>query len=124
MEEKRYFRRVSEQTATRFWINNVTKEEANWAIAEGAVGCTQNPAYTWKMLCREEVKAEADQKIQGYIQAGLETNDIEVHLQRDLVQEIAEFFMPMFEESQGANGYVSIQGDPFHEDAQTIVRYA
>ena len=28
MDKSTYFHRVSEQTATRFWINNVTREEA------------------------------------------------------------------------------------------------
>ena len=124
MEKKGYFHRVKEQTATRFWINNVTKEEAHLAIDAGAIGCTQNPAYTWKMLCRDEVRPEADERIREYIRQGLDSNDIQVHLQRDLVGDIAKIFLPMYEESEGKNGYVSIQGDPFHEDAETIVRYA
>ena len=45
-----YFCRVAQQTPTRFWINNVTREQARLALDAGAVGCTQNPAYTWKML--------------------------------------------------------------------------
>ena len=31
-----YFKRVHEQTATRFWINNVTRSEAQKAIDAGA----------------------------------------------------------------------------------------
>lgn len=94
MQHKGYFHRVSEQTATRFWINNVTKEEARLAIEAGAVGCTQNPAYTWKMLCRDELKPQLDKKIVAYLRQGLASNDIEVHLQRDMVKEIAEIFLP------------------------------
>ena len=45
-----YFYRIQNLTPTKFWINNVTKEEAKMAIEAGALGCTQNPAYTWKML--------------------------------------------------------------------------
>ena len=41
---KNYFQRVHEQTATRFWINNVTREQARISIEAGAVGCTQNPS--------------------------------------------------------------------------------
>lgn len=124
MQHKGYFHRVSEQTATRFWINNVTKEEARLAIEAGAVGCTQNPAYTWKMLCRDELKPQLDKKIVAYLRQGLASNDIEVHLQRDMVKEIAEIFLPIYEQSNRKNGYVSIQGDPFHEDTETIVRCA
>ena len=44
MEQNRYFKRVTDQTPTRFWINNVTAKEADMALEEGAVGCTQNPS--------------------------------------------------------------------------------
>lgn len=44
-----YFHRVAALTPTKMWINNVTPQEAEWAIAAGAMGCTQNPAYTPKM---------------------------------------------------------------------------
>ena len=43
-----YFHRVQGATPTRFWINNVTRAEAEYALDAGAVGCTQNPAYTWR----------------------------------------------------------------------------
>jgi len=36
-----YFKRVSPAHSTKFWINNVTREEARLAIEAGAVGCTQ-----------------------------------------------------------------------------------
>ena len=50
-----YFHRVQAQTATRFWINNVTRQEAKLAIEAGAVGCTQNPSFPYKMLsCQDE----------------------------------------------------------------------
>ena len=38
--ENTYFHRVHAQTPTRFWINNVTREQAHLAIEAGAVGCT------------------------------------------------------------------------------------
>jgi transaldolase len=41
-----YFHRVAKLTSTKFWINNVTREEARWALEAGACGCTQNPSYT------------------------------------------------------------------------------
>ncbi len=54
-----YFHRVAALTPTKMWINNVTPQEAERAIAAGAMGCTQNPSYTWKMLTHETGKAEA-----------------------------------------------------------------
>ena len=49
-----YFRRVTELTPSRFWINNPTPPEAEWAIAAGATGCTCNPSYTQKMIDHPE----------------------------------------------------------------------
>ena len=66
MQEKTYFHRVTEQTETRFWINNVTEQEANWAIEEGATGCTQNPAYVWKMMQKEEMTPKIHALIDKY----------------------------------------------------------
>ena len=45
-----YFERVRELTPTKFWVNNVTRDEARIGIDAGAMGCTQNPSYTWKMV--------------------------------------------------------------------------
>jgi len=64
MEQNRYFKRVTDQTPTRFWINNVTAKEADMALEEGAVGCTQNPSYTWKMLNGSEDETYAKQRLQ------------------------------------------------------------
>ena len=121
MQEKTYFHRVTEQTETRFWINNVTEQEANWAIEEGATGCTQNPAYVWKMMQKEEITPKIHALIDKYKE--LDTTDIVVHIQRDLVKEIADIFKKVYEETGKRQGYVSIQGDPFHEDCDTIVKY-
>jgi transaldolase len=45
-----YFRRVHRLSPTKFWINNPTPEEARLAIEAGALGCTNNPSYSFKML--------------------------------------------------------------------------
>ena len=54
-----YFHRVAALTPTKMWINNVTPPEAEWAIDAGAMGCTQNPSYTWKMLNHPDYKDDA-----------------------------------------------------------------
>ena len=54
-----YFHRVAALTPTKMWINNVTPPEAEWAIAAGAMGCTQNHSYTWKTLNHPDYKDDA-----------------------------------------------------------------
>ena len=119
-----YFKRVSKHTATRFWINNVTREEADLALEAGAVGCTQNPSYTWKMLSHETEGAYAKELMKEIIKEEKDDTEALVKLQRQLVGNVAKHFLPQFEKSNRKLGYVSIQGDPFHEDADTIVRCA
>lgn len=118
-----YFHRVQAQTPTRFWINNVTASEAHMAIEAGAVGCTQNPSYTWKMIESSE-KNNVFEILDDIIKNEKNDNDVMLKLQRSLIGSIAQIFMPMYTESGGRKGYVSIQGDPFKEDCGSIISYA
>jgi len=121
---KDFFFRVMDQTATRFWINNVTHIQADLAIASGAIGCTQNPAYTWKILNGSEDKALADKILSEIVKRERDDTKALIELQRALIVGIAEHFMPMYQSSQGTRGYVSIQGDPINEDVDTIIACA
>ena len=119
-----YFHRVSKQTITRFWINNVTLEEADKAIAAGAVGCTQNPSYTWRILNGSVDKPIAEQLLDKILKEEPDDEEALVKLQRELVKGVAKVFMPMYQATDRRNGYVSIQGSPLYEDTETILRHA
>ncbi len=117
-----YFKRVYELTGTKFWINNVTCEEAKLAIAAGAMGCTQNPSYTYKMLTHPTEAEHAGKLLKEALKESNDTNEIECILQAKLIKEVSEIFMPLWKSSYGRHGYVSIQGDPIHEeDARVII---
>lgn len=119
-----YFHRVTAQTPTRFWINNVTREEAALALEAGAVGCTQNPSYTHKLMGMTEENDHVFALLDKILPQTTDDTEALVMLQRELVSGIAEKFMPLYNSSHGRLGYVSIQGDPIHEDADTIIRHA
>lgn len=119
-----YFKRVQQQTPTRFWINNVTRQEAMLALDAGAVGCTQNPSYTWKMLNGSSDCEYAKELLTAILKEETDDTWAQARLQRELVRGIAKAFMPLYQSSNKKLGYVSIQGDPFHEDSDTIIRYA
>ena len=116
-----YFHRVAALTPTKMWINNVTSKEADWAIVAGAMGCTQNPAYTWKMLNHEEGKDHALALLDETLKESDNDNQVECILQRKLVKGIAAKFMAVYERTNGAHGYVSIQGDPIHEEDPGVI---
>lgn len=118
-----YFHRVAKLSPTRMWINNPTREQTDMAIAEGALGCTNNPSYTQKMLDHPKEGAYALSVLDQVIKDIEDDEKAAVEFQVRMVKPIAEKFMPIFEQSDGKHGYVSIQGDPFHdEEAQYIVK--
>jgi transaldolase len=120
-----YFHRVTRQSPTMFWVNNPTRTQADLALDHGALGCTNNPSYTQKMLVHAEegeytraILAQVLQEIDDDRQAAIE-------FQARMVKPVAEKFLPLFEQSKGVHGWVSIQGDPLADDnAQDIIYQA
>jgi transaldolase len=105
------------------WVNNPTVEEIGLALAQGAVGCTTNPAYGANLLRR------APDQILPIIAdcVRLSPDDAVVceAVQLRLVQPIVERFRPLYNESGGREGFVSIQGAPEADtDAKHMVEEA
>ncbi len=117
-----YFKRVSQMTPTRLWVNNVNIEQARQGIAAGASGCTQNPTYVAKMLKTEPQLCR--ELIGKWMERTEDDSEVLVRVQAELVGMIAREFLPMYEASHGRLGYVTIQGDPFHEDVDAIISQA
>jgi transaldolase len=120
---ERYFHRVSQQSPTMFWINNPTRQQADMAIAEGALGCTNNPSYTQKMIDHPEEHAYALGILDEVLKECQDDAEAAVLFQARLVKPIADKFLPLYRASGGVHGLVSIQGDPFHDDkAEYIIK--
>lgn len=120
---KPYFQRVSELTPTMFWINNPTRRQADMAIEHGALGCTNNPSYTQKMIDHPEEKAYALQVLDQVLREERDNRKAAVLYQKKMVKPIADKFLPIYEKSNHQHGYVSIQGDPIDdEDPDLIIR--
>jgi transaldolase len=121
MKPKSYFLRVIDQTPTEFWINNPTREQADLAISHGASGCTNNPSYTQKMVDHPLESEYARKILDETVQMGESETKILAEYQRRLVKPIAAKFLPVFQKTAGQKGFVSIQGDPIHEDDPDVV---
>jgi len=122
---KPYFIRVTEQTPTMFWINNPTREQTRLALEHGALGCTNNPSYTQKMVDHPDEGNYALAILDESIRESNDDWETAEIFQRKLVKPVAEMFIPLFEQSHGKHGYVSIQGDPINEDdAEAVIRGA
>ena len=118
---KNYFERVRDLTPTKFWINNVSRAEAKAGIEAGAMGCTQNPSYTWKMVSHPTEGEFAMKLLRETLKESDDDNEVECILQRKLVKGISDAFMPLWEKTNGRFGYVSIQGDPIHEEDSKVI---
>ena len=120
-----YFHRVTKQSPTMFWINNPTRTQADLALEHGALGCTNNPSYTEKMLVNAEEGEYAHQVLADVLQDVNDDRQAAIEFQARMVKPVADKFMPLYEQSDGMHGWVSIQGDPLADDnAQDIIDQA
>jgi transaldolase len=110
-----YFRRVSAQTSTRFWINNPTVAEAGKAIDAGAVGCTCNPSYCQKMLDHPDRDELPRRLLEEAVAESKDDPDAEVILQRKLARPVVDLFRPLHDRNPLQDGFVTLQGDPTRE---------
>ena len=118
-----YFRIVRAQTPSRLWVNNPTLAEVGPALAEGAVGCTTNPAYGGGLLKRSP--GDVLPIIEECLGASPDDRVVADLVQHRLVASIADRFLPLFEASRGVAGFVSIQGSPESDtDAGLILEEA
>lgn len=118
-----YFHRVAAVTPTRFWVNNPSSGELEKAVAAGAISCTTNPAYCSKLL-----RSEPDY-IAGLIdQVARGADDLDAaadRVYRIASARIVDRLRPLYDASQGAQGFVTLQGDPREdEDPACIVAAA
>ncbi len=115
-----YFHRTARDAATKLWVNNPSAEDAARAIEAGAIGCTTNPQFCQKLLQLEPdyIRGVIDNVIQD-----VDDNDVAAErIYQVAASRIMEIFMPLYEQSDGAFGYVTIQGDPrCDSDATAIV---
>ena len=119
---KGYFERLYAESATRMWINNPSGDECDAAIEAGAINCTTNPQYCQKLLSSDP------EYIRGVIDSVIlnETTDHEAAADRIYqiaTRRIMEEFRPLYEQSEGAYGYVTMQDDPRQdENTEAVIR--
>jgi len=121
VKRESYFLRLAAQTPTEFWINNPTRDQVGLALSHGATGCTNNPSYTQKMIDHPAECSYALEILDQTIREIEDDSEAIAEFQRRLVKPVAERFMPLYKKSGGRQGFVSIQGDPIHEDDPDVI---
>jgi transaldolase len=109
-----YFRTLNEQTDSRFWINNPTLEEMKLSLEQGVFACTTNPAYCSRLIKEEPdyLNSVIDDLIGTIRDYDLLANEV----YRTCARRVMEFFLPVFEKSDGKKGFVTLQSDPRHDE--------
>ena len=118
-----YFHRVTEETPTRFWINNPSHDEVLLSLTAGAISCTTNPTYGAKLLKSEPeyIHGVIDRAV-GYTVNDDAAAEIICH---EITARLATMFLPLFEQSLGSQGFVTLQSDPRRdENATELIRAA
>jgi transaldolase len=107
------------------WINNPSPDEAEKAVAAGAIACTTNPAYAAKMHQNPTEKARIEKDADEAIRLFDDDDKAASAIQRAAVKRLLRTFMPIYKSSGKKLGFVSIQISPFgEEDPDKIVAEA
>lgn len=112
-----YSKQLEQGTPTRFWLNNPTPGEAEKALELGnCVNVASNTNYVKRMLAENETKQEALQVMDDLIRQGIADDHLIVALTaQHFLGKCAEVFRPLFEKTEGKEGWIAIQGNPFHD---------
>jgi transaldolase len=101
-------------TGTKLWLDSIEPELVKKNRAMGATGATSNP-----IIISDIIKAGGqDQKMMSLIESGLDDQAIAWEMTDMLVKQAQDVFRPVWDQTQGNNGYVSFELDPLLEDLQ------
>ncbi len=97
------------------WLDNLSRNmidsgELNQLIQEvGVRGQTSNPAIFEKAISEGDFY---DKDIEKFAQQGMNSKDIFEHLAVNDIQRATDLFRPLYDETRGEDGYVSLEVEP------------
>ena len=99
-----------------YWLDNLTRdmirggELARRVTEEGLRGVTSNPAIFHKAISKGK---EYDDQIETLVREGLAVSAIYERLVVSDIQEACDILRPVYDESAGLDGYVSLEVSPY-----------
>jgi transaldolase len=99
-------------TGTKLWLDSVDPDEVARNRAWGATGATSNPIIVADII----KQGRFDDEITRMLEEGLDDEAIAWQLTDHLVRQAQEVFLPVWEATDGDDGYVSFELDPLLED--------
>ncbi len=113
------------QIGQSIWYDNIERKLLNDGTLAGMIqqgeirGITSNPSIFNKAISQS---SEYDQEIQSLTEKGLSKKEIYENLAVRDIQAAADLFRSLYDETQGADGYVSLEVSPYlaHQTDETI----
>lgn len=107
------------------WYDNIERKLLTDGTLQGMVergeirGITSNPSILNKAISQS---SDYDQEIEDLTGKGLDREDVYVALAVRDIQRAADLFLPLYQETGGKDGFVSLEVSPYlaHETAATI----
>lgn len=99
------------RTGTKVWLDGVNPKDVAQNREWGITGATSNPTIVSGIIA----KGGLDARIRALIEQGLDDESIAWALDDELVKSAQQVFLPVWESTQGDDGYVSFELDPLIE---------
>ncbi|HUE73696.1 MAG TPA: transaldolase family protein, partial [Pirellulaceae bacterium] len=94
------------------WLDSIDPDLVKKNRAEGATGATSNPVIISDLIRT----GRFDDDLKRLIGEGLSDDEVAWKLTDKLVRQAQEVFLPVWEQTQGNDGYVSFELDPLLEE--------
>jgi transaldolase len=116
---------MTQTTPTCLWNDSASTAELTYALDHGAVGATCNP-----VIALTVVRQELDRWMPRLVslieeQPGTTEDEVGWRLVEEVSKHAASLLVPVFEQTKGKNGRLSIQTDPrYYRSTDAILRQA
>lgn len=100
------------QSGTKVWLDSIDPQLVDSNFKLGVSGATSNPVIVSGLID----SGKYDEWIEELTSQGKDANDIAWTITDRLVQRAQDVFMPVWEKTEGNDGYVSFELDPLLED--------
>ena len=101
-------------TGTKLWLDSIDPEFVQKDRRLGATGATSNPIIVGDLI----QSGRFDSELISMLKRGHDDSRIAWDMTDRLVADAQQVFLPVFEETNGNDGYVSYELDPLLEDPQ------
>ncbi len=99
-------------TGTKLWLDSIDPKLVTLSKSQGATGATSNPIIVANII----KSGLMDGMIRELRAAGKSPEDVAWTVTNHLVSEAEKVFLPIYQSTQGDDGFVSFEVDPLLED--------